>query len=166
MEISIIAAVTLNNVIGLNGKMPWLIKNDLKRFKELTMGNCVIMGRKTFFSLSKALDGRKNIVLTNNKNLVLPNCSIANSVDEAINLCNSFNKVFIIGGNSVFSAFLNLTNKIYLTKIYANIKGDTFMPEINYNDWQLIEQEDFNDDKYSDYPYSFLTFIKKTNLYI
>lgn len=166
MEISIIAAVSENNVIGLNGKMPWLIKNDLKRFKELTMGNCVIMGRKTFFSLNKALEGRKNIVLSNNTNLKLPNCSLANSVDKAIDLCSSFNKVFIIGGNSVYSAFYNITNKIYLTKIYANFKGDTYMPDINYNDWQLIEQQDFFDDKTSKYHYSFLTFIKKNNFNI
>lgn len=161
MEISIIAAVSENNVIGLNGSMPWIIKNDLKRFKELTMDNCVIMGRKTFFSLNKKLEGRKIIVLSTDKNLVIPNCFVANTPNEALDICKDYNKVFIAGGGIVYSEFLSISHKIYLTKIHANINGDTFMPEINYNNWQLIEKQDFAKDVNSLYSYSFLTFIRK-----
>ncbi|HRS54066.1 MAG TPA: dihydrofolate reductase, partial [Bacteroidales bacterium] len=131
MLISIIAAVSENNVIGNKSSIPWLIKNDLKRFKNLTLGKCLIMGHKTFNSIKKELTGRKVIVLSTQKNLNYTNCFIANSINEVIELCINDNEIFIAGGGQIYSQFINIAHKIYLTRVHTFIQGDTFFPEIN-----------------------------------
>ncbi len=131
MEISIIAAVGKNNEIGKGGDLIWHFRADMKFFKETTMGASVIMGRKTFESLPKALSGRQNIVLTHSESFMATGAQIAHSVEEALAICSEKN-VFIIGGEGVYQAFLPRAKKIYLTEIDASCEeADAFFPQFD-----------------------------------
>lgn len=156
-NITIIAAIGQNNELGLDNKLIWNIKEDLKRFKKLTTGHSIIMGRKTFESISKALPGRLNIVLTKNKNFKFKNVSIASNIHEAIELTKDDEQPFIIGGSEIYSLFINMAQTIELTRVHNNFKADTFFPDINFGKWNKIYEEKFNLDNL---PYSFITYKK------
>lgn len=134
--LSIIVAMSQNRVIGRKNIIPWHLPDDLRNFKKITMGSPIIMGRKTFESLSKALPGRQNIVITHQSDLFYPNCQLAHSVKEALSLASRAKEIFIIGGGSIYQETIQLTEKIYLTAVDANVEGDTFFPEINSPDWE------------------------------
>lgn len=156
-NITIIAAIGENNELGLDNKLIWHIKEDLKRFKKLTTGHSIIMGRKTFESISKALPGRLNIVLTKNKNFKFKDVSIASNIHEAIELTKDDEQPFIIGGSEIYSLFINMAQTIELTRVHNNFKADTFFPDINFGKWNKIYEEKFNLDNL---PYSFITYKK------
>lgn len=156
-NITIIAAIGENNELGLDNKLIWNIKEDLKRFKKLTTGHSIIMGRKTFESISKALPGRLNIVLTKNKNFKFKNVSIASNIHEAIELTKDDEQPFIIGGSEIYSLFINMAQTIELTRVHNNFKADTFFPDINFGKWNKIYEEKFNLDNL---PFSFITYKK------
>ena len=156
-NITIIAAIGENNELGLDNKLIWNIKEDLKRFKKLTTGHSIIMGRKTFESISKALPGRLNIVLTKNKNFKFKNVSIASNIHEALELTKDDEQPFIIGGSEIYSLFINMAQTIELTRVHNNFKADTFFPDINFGKWNKIYEEKFNLDNL---PYSFITYKK------
>ncbi|MBR5932688.1 MAG: dihydrofolate reductase [Treponema sp.] len=148
MELSLIAAAAQNRVIGSNGKIPWNIKADQERFKELTAGNVVIMGRKTFdeiFSkLGRPLPERINIVLTSDKNYFCEGAEFFPSLDEALSYSAEKypeKKVFICGGQSLYEKALGLADKIYLTRIKLDVKGDRFFPEFNECDFIITEEK-------------------------
>ena len=156
-NITIIAAIGENNELGLDNKLIWNIKEDLKRFKKLTTGHSIIMGRKTFESISKALPGRLNIVLTKNKNFKFKDVSIASNIHEAIELTKDDEQPFIIGGSEIYSLFINMAQTIELTRVHNSFKADTFFPDINFGKWNKIYEEKFNLDNL---PYSFITYKK------
>ena len=156
-NITIIAAIGENNELGLDNKLIWDIKEDLKRFKKLTTGHSIIMGRKTFESISKALPGRLNIVLTKNKNFKFKNVSTASNIHEAIELTKDDEQPFIIGGSEIYSLFINMAQTIELTRVHNNFKADTFFPDINFGKWNKIYEEKFN---FDNLPYSFITYKK------
>lgn len=156
-NITIIAAIGENNELGLDNKLIWNIKEDLKRFKKLTTGHSIIMGRKTFESISKALPGRLNIVLTKNKNFKFKNVSTASNIHEAIELTKDDEQPFIIGGSEIYSLFINMAQTIELTRVHNSFKADTFFPDINFGKWNKIYEEKFNLDNL---PYSFITYKK------
>lgn len=160
-NISIIVAIARNYAIGKDNKLLWHISNDLKRFKRITQGHPVIMGKKTFESLPKApLPNRTNIVLTDIPGEKTEGCTMAYSIEEALELCGNEQESFVIGGGSVYRQFLPYANKLYITKINKDFEGDTFFPEINEKEWQLIERLDENDDPQNEFTYSFLTYAK------
>jgi len=156
-NITIIAAIGENNELGLDNKLIWNIKEDLKRFKKLTTGHSIIMGRKTFESISKALPGRLNIVLTKNKNFKFKNVSTASNIHEAIELTKDDEQPFIIGGSEIYSLFINMAQTIELTRVHNSFKADTFFPDINFGKWNKIYEEKFN---FDNLPYSFITYKK------
>lgn len=156
-NITIIAAIGENNELGLDNKLIWHIKEDLKRFKKLTTGHSIIMGRKTFESISKALPGRLNIVLTKNKNFKFKDVSIASNIHEAIELTKDDEQPFIIGGSEIYSLFINMAQTIELTRVHNSFKADTFFPDINFGKWNKIYEEKFN---FDNLPYSFITYKK------
>lgn len=160
---SIIAAVAENRVIGSNGDMPWgrSLKSDLKRFKELTTGNAVIIGRKTFFSLGKPLPNRLNVVVSKNRDLVLPSEVVhASSLQDAIHKCTGY-KAFIIGGGEIFSMAFEWSTLIYLTVVHHEFPGDVVFPPISNKSWHL-ESEEFNDrDEKNAYATTFQIWRKK-----
>ncbi|HPC97637.1 MAG TPA: dihydrofolate reductase [Bacteroidales bacterium] len=140
--ISIIAAVSENLGIGLGNRLLWNIPDDLKRFKKLTTGKCVIMGKRTWESLPvKPLPGRKNIVLTDNPGECFECGITAYSVEEALRLCGDCDEAFIIGGGSVYRQFMPLANRLYITRIHSVTEADTFFPEIPEKEWKVVFSE-------------------------
>ena len=160
-EITIIAAVSENNVLGKNNKLIWHIPDDLKRFKKLTLGHSVIMGRKTFESIAKPLPQRKNIILTRNKNYKAKGALIAHNVKEALNFCENDNQPFIIGGGEIYKLFMGISNKIELTRIHKSYNGDAFFPEILEEKWKLVNSKKNNLNETKIINFSYLTYLKK-----
>jgi len=163
-NISIIVVIAEDNGIGLNNKLLTYVPGDLKRFKEITSGHTVIMGKNTYFSLPKRpLPNRRNIVISDDKNDKFENCIMAYSIKEAIEKCDKENENFVMGGASIYSQFLQHTDKLYLTKVDKSYEADTFFPEINYDEWELIEQEDIAANEECDFSFSYLTYVRKKN---
>ncbi len=161
-KISIIVAIAQNMAIGKDNQLLWHISNDLKRFKRITEGHQVIMGKKTFESLPKApLPKRTNIVISDDTNDSFEGCKTVYSIEEAIDLCKEDEESFIIGGGSVYKQFLPYADKLYLTIVHKDFEADTFFPEIDLKKWNLIEREDIDNDPQNDFKYSFLSFSRK-----
>ncbi|MCH4896583.1 dihydrofolate reductase [Marinilabiliaceae bacterium JC040] len=160
MEISIIVAASINNAIGKNNNLLCRLSNDLKRFKKITMGHHILMGRKTFESIGKPLPGRTTVIITRQKDYTQEGCKIANSIEEAINLCQD-TEIFIIGGGEIYNQAFNIVNNIYLTRIHSIIDGDTFIPNIDDDNWQEVDREDFLKDEKNEFDYSFINYKKK-----
>ena len=160
-ELTIIAAVSTNNVIGFNNKLIWNIPNDLKRFKELTLGHSVIMGRKTFESLPNPLPKRRNIIITKNKDYSRDGIEVTSNIEDAIDLCKGDSQPFIIGGGEIYSQTIEIVDKIELTRVYKDYQGDAFFPDIPRDKFELTnELVNYLDDD-SSTKYSFLTYIRK-----
>jgi dihydrofolate reductase len=160
-KISIIVAIAKNNAIGKNNQLLWHIPADLKRFKKITGGHQVIMGKLTYESLPvRPLPNRKNIVITDKPAETFEGCTTVYSISEALNFCNDQEESFIIGGGSVYRQFLPLCNKLYITLVNKDFEADTFFPEINREEWELMEREDVENDASLGFSYSFLTFEK------
>jgi dihydrofolate reductase len=162
MIISIIVAFTDSNIIGKNNKMPWKLSDDLKRFKAITTGHTVVMGRRTYESLGKPLPKRKNIVLTSIPESII-DCVTADSLKDAIDISENEIELFIIGGGSVYKQALPIADRLYLTKIHANVEGDTKFPEIDYSEWEETFREDHKADAKNEYDYSFINYERKKN---
>jgi len=161
MKISIIVVIDEKNGIGKNNNLLCYLPADLKNFKKLTTGHTIIMGSKTFKSLPKgALPNRRNIVITKKTNYKPENTEIANSINEAVNLCKDEDEVFIIGGANIYKQFIAKTNYLYLTKVYETFDADTFFPHINNYEWKVLSKEDFNADEKNKYAYSFIKLEK------
>ena len=157
MTIKIIAALSSNYVIGDDGKIPWFIKGELKRFREITINHNVVMGRKTFDSIGKILDSRKNIIISNNKSLKIDNAIVVNSFDNAINACDPNLDIFIIGGSKIYEIALSKSEYLLLTLINKEFKGDTYFPKFDKSEWKLIKEEKKYDDE-NNFSYSYLTY--------
>ena len=161
--ISIVAAISDNNAIGKDLQLLCHMPADMKRFKDLTSGHAVIMGRKTFESLPKgALPNRKNIVLTSLPEAGFINCFACESMHDALDLCEKEENVFIIGGALVYRQAIQRAEKMYITRIHHEFKeADTFFPIVKWEQWEEVERQDFEADDKNPYPYSFLTYVRK-----
>ena len=162
--LSLIVAIAADNVIGKNNKLIWHISDDLKRFKQITSGKKMIMGRKTFESLPGVLQNREHIILTRDKNYTVDSNQVTIEYDfDSIlkKYLNSEDEVFIIGGAEIYKQFLPYCNKLYLTKINHSFDGDTYFPEINYSDFNIeYESENINDEK-NGFTYKFINLVRK-----
>ena len=159
--ISIIVAIAQNGAIGYKGDLIYHLSADLRRFKELTTGHTVIMGRKTFQSLPKgALPNRRNIVLTRQQDASFPGTEVYSSIDEALSHCSQEEKVYIMGGAQVYSQALSMADELEITLVHDSpAQADTFFPEFGSDEsWHLINREDHEPDEKNPYPYSFLTY--------
>jgi dihydrofolate reductase len=163
MKISLVVAASENNAIGKNNQLLWHLPNDLKFFKNTTWGMPVIMGRKTFESVSKALPGRFNIVITTQPNWNFDGVLVASSLQHALDKATETNckEIFIIGGGEIYKQSMEIANTIYLTRVHTEIDGDTFFPEIDETKWQLATNEDFEMDGKHAYNYSFQKWERK-----
>jgi dihydrofolate reductase len=139
--ISVIVAVARNGVIGRDRRLPWHLPADLKRFKELTMGHHIVMGRKTWESINRLLPGRTSVIVTRNKDFQVPGAKIASSLAEALSLGAEDAEVFVIGGAEIFAAALPLAQRLYLTNVDADVAGDTYMPTLDLSGWRLLSEE-------------------------
>ena len=158
--ITIIVAAAENNIIGNDNKLIWHLSDDLKRFKELTKGHHVIMGRKTFESMPKALPNRTNIIITRKKDYFAENAIVTNSLDEAIKLTSDDPQPFIIGGGEIYKIALNISARIELTRVHHNFDGDTYFPEIDNKIWAEINRTEKKKDDKHKYDYTFITYEK------
>ena len=161
--LSIIVAFAKNNVIGKDNKLIWHLPEDLKRFKEITQGKTIIMGRKTFESLGRVLPNRKHIVVTKNKKWKYdnPQVEIVYGIEDLKKYIDSEEENFVIGGESIYSLLMPYVNKMYVTKINENFDGDTYFPEINEKNWKIIEKKEMQKDEKNPYQYEFLTYVRK-----
>ena len=157
MSIKIIAALSTNRIIGDKGKIPWFIRGELKRFKDITMGHNVVMGRKTFESIGKVLEGRRNIIISNNKSFEADGAIVENSLNLAISRCDEGKDIFIIGGSKIYEMALKYCDYLYLTVIHKSFPGDTYFPEYDASKWKLIS-ETRNYDLENKFSYSYLSY--------
>jgi dihydrofolate reductase len=160
--ISMIAAMANNRVIGLNNQMPWHLPADLAHFKKVTLGKPVVMGRKTFESIGRPLPGRRNIIITRDKNYQADGIEVVFSPDEAIKAVEGVEEVMIIGGGHIYETFLPRADRLYLTFIDLNVEGDTCFPDYeSVATWQQVSTESSNSDERNAYSYQFVTLHKK-----
>lgn len=164
-KISIIAAVADNYAIGKANNLPWHLPADLKHFRQLTTGHAIVMGKRTFESLPKGpLPNRKNIVLTSVMSEgVNEGYFEADSLEDAVYLCEHEEKVFIIGGATVYKQSINKVDTMYITWIHNDFSADTYFPEIDFNEWKEVNREDHNPDEQNLYSYSFVKYERIKN---
>lgn len=163
MVVSIIVAMDEDGGIGLKGALPWHLRSDLLQFKKITMGHYIIMGRKTYESIGRALPGRKMIIVTRNLNYRADDCVIAHSLKEAIDVsrANGESNVFIIGGREIYSQALDYADEIYLTRVHAIVNADTFFPKIDFNKWEVHEKVFHKQNDQNAYDFTFFL-LRKT----
>ncbi|MEG2865983.1 MAG: dihydrofolate reductase [Mucinivorans sp.] len=149
--ISIIVAIATNGVIGCHNRLIWHISEDLKRFKSLTMGHPIVMGRKTFASIGRALPGRQNIVISRDKALKIDGVDVVASMEEAIKIASTDGEIFILGGGEIYHLALPLASKLYVTQVEQSPQGDTFFPEIDENEWLETHREEHEGFAFIDY---------------
>jgi len=163
--ISIIVAVSEDWGIGKDNELLWHISEDLKRFKRLTSGNTVIMGKKTWESLPRRpLSGRKNIVLTDNPQESIENSVTAYSLDDALSKCVHDEEVFIIGGGSIYSQFMPIADRLFITHVHKNAPADVYFPEIDQSIWEITEKEEFKAGENNDIPYTYTIYERKNKI--
>lgn len=162
MKKSLIVAVAQNDVIGRDNKLPWYLPNDLKYFKQVTMGKPILMGRKTFESIGKPLPGRTNIVLTRDPSWqaegvkVVHTLADAYAMGESIGEIEGSNELMIIGGDQIYQLSLPDADRLYLTEVHAEVEGDAFFPSINREEWRELGREDYQAEGPNPYDYSFV----------
>lgn len=164
MQIILIAAVAKNQVIGKDNQLIWKLSADLKRFKNLTSGHYILMGRKTFESLGRPLPNRTHLIISRDPNYQAPEGHYAfNSVEEAIIFCNKIEveKLFIIGGGQIYRETINLCDQLEITEVNAMPDGDTYFPEIDSAIWEEVEREEFAADEKNEFSYAFVTYKKQ-----
>lgn len=167
MTVSLIVAASENNVIGRNNDLPWSLPDDLKFFREKTKGAPVIMGRRNFESIisrnGKALPGRTNIVITRKAGWSHEGCVTVRSIEEAIERARAETgeEIFIVGGGEIYRLALPIADRIYLTRVHADIQGDVFFPEITSEEWEEVSRQDHGKDEQHPYPFTFLTYERR-----
>ena len=160
--ISIVVAASENQVIGKDNRLLWRLSNDMKFFKNLTMGGVLVMGRKTFESIGKALPGRTNIVITRQKDWKADQVMVAENIEDAIKLgAETSDNIFIIGGGEIYRQTLNKADRIYLTRVHTVLEGDTFFHDVDQSVWQLQDKQDYPADEKNEYAHSIETWIRK-----
>ncbi|MFY9826092.1 MAG: dihydrofolate reductase [Thermoanaerobaculia bacterium] len=164
MRITLIAAMAANRAIGIDNRLPWRLPADQRRFKALTMGHPMIMGRRTFDSIGgQPLPGRPTIVVTRDPGWSAPGVEVAHSVDEALDRTQGAqgDEVFVAGGEEIFRLALKRADRIQLTRIDKDFPGDTFFPEIGEDDWEVVEREDHGPTAETPFSYSFLVMDRR-----
>lgn len=163
MKLSIIAAIGKNNELGANNSLLWKLSDDLKMFKQLTMGHCIIMGRKTFESIGKALPGRINIVVTTGK-IDVEGIFVAIDLNHAVELARESgdDEAFIIGGGQIYGYAIDLADKLYITHVDAEFpEADIFLPPINYDEWELVDSKLFDKSEKNEFAFEYKAYLRK-----
>jgi dihydrofolate reductase len=158
--IALIVAIDQNNAIGKDNQLLWHLPKDLSFFKNVTSGNAIIMGRKTFESIGKALPNRRNIVISTQKDLQFNGAEITSSLNAAIELVGNAD-CYIIGGGSIYQQALTKVDRLYITKVAAKFDADTFFPTINWDEWTLVSEEEHHADEKHAHAFSFCVYDKK-----
>lgn len=160
--VNLIVAMDQNRVIGAAGKLPWHLPADLKRFKALTLGHPIVMGRKTFESIGRPLPGRTNVVVTRQQSYQAVGCTVVHSLEAAFEAVRGHGEVFLIGGGELFEQAMGIADRIYATEIdTAVVGGDAYFPAIDFGRWTLLERVDCKPDPKNPYSYAYVTYVKK-----
>jgi dihydrofolate reductase len=168
IRVAVIVAVAQNRVIGIDNQLPWHLPNDLKHFKQLTLGKPILMGRKTFESIGKPLPGRTNIVLTREADFHAEGIHVAHSIEEALALARAqcavqgSDELMVIGGDRIYEQCLPLADRLYLTQVHAQVAGDAYFPDVDFSEWQEMAREDFPAQAPNQYDYSFVVLDRRT----
>lgn len=158
---NILVAASENDAIGKDNRLLWHLPNDLKHFKQLSVGHTVIMGRKTYDSIGKPLPNRRNIIVSRQSNLIIAGCEVVNTLEQAINLSRKDGEVFIIGGGDIYRQAMIFCDTIYITRVHHHFEADTYFQPIDLNIWVEKEREYHPADAKHDFPYSFITYLRK-----
>ena len=161
MKRSLVVAVARNGVIGRDNALPWRLPADLAHFKRVTMGRPIVMGRRTYESIGKPLPGRKNIVVTHNREYSAPGCTVVNSLEEAWRAAEGADEVCVIGGTTLFEETLADADVIHLTDVQADVEGDTFFPRFDRGEWEEREVARHPADERNTYPFRILELTRK-----
>ena len=156
-----IAAAAENNALGKDNKMVWNLPDDYKRFREITTGHYIILGRKTFESLEKPLKNRTHVIVTRDKNYKAEDCIIVNSIEEALKTVPKDEDNFIIGGAEIYKQSIHLSDKIELTRVHTTCEADAFFPEIDTKEWELIAEKHHPKDERHAFDFTYLTYVKR-----
>jgi len=156
--ISIIVAASTNNVIGVQGELPWKISDDLKRFKQLTMGKPIVMGRLTWESIGRPLPGRQNIVITRQPDFSAEGCDVVASPAAALDVAGDAEEIMIIGGGQIYDLFLPKAGRLHVTRVHVEIEGDAFFPAIDTDSWELVDREAFAASEANEFAFEFRTY--------
>lgn len=159
--ISIIVAASTNNVIGVRGRLPWKISDDLQRFKQLTMGKPIVMGRITWESIGRPLPGRQNIVITRQANFFAEGCDVAASPAAALNLTGDSEEIMIIGGSQIYDLFLPKADRLHITRVQTDVQGDAFFPDVDERIWQLVFNESHAATTANEFAFEFRTYERR-----
>jgi len=152
---SIMVAMTPERVIGRDGQLPWRLSNDLRRFKQRTMGHHIILGRKTYESIGRLLPGRRTVIVSRQHGLEVPGARVAHSLPEAVDGCAGDSEIFFVGGEQIYREALETADRLYLTRVHGHVKGDAHFPELDTDQWELIDQEYHGADAKNEYPHTF-----------
>lgn len=155
MSLSVIVAASRNGVIGRNDDLPWRLSSDLKRFKALTMGHHMIMGRKTYDSINRLLPGRTTIILSRNPDYRVPGALMADNLQQAVELAGNDPECFVVGGAEIYRQALPIAQRIYLTRVEAEVEGDTCLPPVNWDSFQQVKAERVHADERNEYDTTF-----------
>ena len=163
MTVSLIVAASSNGVIGRDGDLPWHLPADLRHFKNTTMGHHLIIGRRTWDEVGRPLPGRTMVVVTRSRNLSLEGALVVHSLEEALEAASADDEAFIGGGAYIYRMALarDLVDRLYITRIHAEVEGDTFFPDVDFDEWNLVSEEHCEADEKNEYPYSFLVYERK-----
>lgn len=156
--VSAIVAAAENNAIGKNNQLLWHLPNDLRFFKRTTLGHPVVMGRKTYESVGKPLPNRHNIIVTHQPDYTVVGAEVVHSLHEALSLCVGKAEVFIVGGAEIYKQALPILGRIYLTRVHADVAGDTFFPDFDEREWVLVSEESHPADDRHAYAYTFMVY--------
>lgn len=160
--ISLIVAASTNNVIGARGKLPWRLSSDLKRFKVLTMGKPIVMGRLTHESIGCSLPGRQNIVISRNADFLAAGCDVVQSIEAAVDAAGDAQEIMVIGGSHIYAEFLPRADRIYLTRVQADIDGDAFLPKLVESEWHETSRELCAADESNDFDAVFTVLVRRS----
>ncbi|WP_339887609.1 dihydrofolate reductase [uncultured Flavobacterium sp.] len=160
--LTLIAAASENNALGKDNDLVWHLPDDFKRFKALTSGHYIVMGRKTFESFPRPLPNRTHVIITRQEDYEVPEgCILVNSLSKAIGVCPENEDIFIIGGGQIYKQSIEIADKIELTRVHTTVDADTFFPEIDEDIWEVIQSEYHPKDEKHEYDFTYLTFVKR-----
>lgn len=162
MQVSIIAAIDRNQLIGRDGELPWRLPADLKYFKRMTIGKPIVMGRRTWQSLDRPLPGRPNIVLTRNAEYKPDGAIVVRDLDQALAVFSDAPELMIIGGGQLYRSALPIANRLYLTRIDDEFEGDAWFPRIDWPDWNLVSEQSHPSDEINRMNYNFQVYQRQT----
>ncbi|WNM20001.1 dihydrofolate reductase [Flavobacterium capsici] len=159
--ITLIAAIGENNELGKDNQLIWHLPDDFKRFKLITTGHYIVMGRKTFESFPKPLPNRTHVIITRQKKYAPENCIVVNSISDAIAICPKNEDIFIIGGGEIYKQSIDIADKLELTRVHHSFEADAFFPEVDLKNWELISEEYHPKDEKHKFDFTFLTYTRK-----